>query len=204
MNCPLFLSRKLMVLLLIFSSLTDFFSLGISLKRLCLPFFLNQTPVDKSTWQSPRHLLATTKVVFSLLSWSTSNAESHETFNTYSIVPGKSCFLHFHPDCAHNLKNLFGPGHLPLDFNPYSCLLQTFFALLFLAGINDLYLNSSSQPGSPVLFSFGDFAWQLLFSNTLRCSLWIALMDSLYQPNSNWSTITPSPFQTRPSQYPES
>lgn len=59
------------------------------------------------------------------------NAGSHETFNTYSTVQGTLCFSHFHLDYAHNLKKavadiLVSWGHLPLDFNPYPLLLQTF------------------------------------------------------------------------------
>lgn len=85
-----------------------------------LSLFLKQTPIDKSTWQSPRHLLASTKVGFSLLTSLTFNAGSHETVNTYSIVQGKSCFSHFHPDCVHNLRTAVAVLRIPAVQVSYS------------------------------------------------------------------------------------
>lgn len=96
---------------------------------------------------------------------------------------GRVGFSDFHPDCAHNLRKavadiLFGPGHFSLGFNPYLLSFKPFALFSWLVPMTFIW----TLQGPSVNFSFGESLWQM-FSDSLRCCLWIILMGSLYQPN---------------------
>ena len=73
--------------------------------------------------------------------------------------------------------------------------------LLSFLFVPDLYLNSFSLPS--VHCAFGEFAWHLLFSDSLSCFL-NCPYELLSSANGNWSTITSTLFQIKPSQDPAS
>ena len=108
----------------IFPFLANFFSLYTGLKGLCLSLFLKQSPIDKSTRQSPRHLLASTKVVFFLAWPSMLGPTKHSILNGTEEV-----MLFTLSPCVHNLRIavagvLFSLRHLSLGFNPYPPLME--------------------------------------------------------------------------------
>ena len=89
------------------------------------------------------------------------------------------------------------------QLNWYWLILLSFKPSVLIISIctNDLYLNSFSLPSFH--FSFGESAWHLLLSDSLRCFL-NCFYELPSSANDNWSTITSTLFQIKPSQDPAS
>ena len=89
------------------------------------------------------------------------------------------------------------------QLNWYWLILLSFKPSVLIISVctNDLCLNSFSLPSFH--FSFGQSAWHLLLNDSLRCFL-NCFYELPSSANDNWSTITSTLFQIKPSQDPAS